>query len=128
MFRNFLLLIIYFTASLSAFALNFNGFVADEADVLSSNTEAVINSYLYDLQQKTKADIAVVTLKSLNNRPIDEVALNIAREYKLGDKNLNNGALVLVVPKDKEARIEIGYGLEGAITDVFMPDAFWMII
>ena len=117
MFRGILFLVVYFTVLVSSFALDFNGFIADEAGVLSPNTEAAMNSYLYDLQQKTKTDVAVVTLKSLNNRPIDEVALNIGREYKLGDKKLNNGAVVLVVPNDREARIEVGYGLEGAITD-----------
>ena len=97
--------------------LNFNGFIADNAQVISEQKEKELNSILLDLQNKTKADIAVVTLKSLENRPIEEVALNIGRKYKIGDKKLNNGAVVLVVPQERQARIEVGYGLEGDVTD-----------
>lgn len=97
--------------------LTFNGFIADNAQVISAQNETALNRILLDLQNKTKTDIAVVTLKSLQQEPIEDVALQIARDYKLGSVNLNNGALILVVPKDREARIEIGYGLEGYITD-----------
>lgn len=97
--------------------LRFNGFVADNAQVISEQKENELNNLLLDLQNKTKADIAVVTLNSLENRPIEEVALNIGRKYKIGDKKLNNGTIVLVVPNERQARIEIGYGLEGDVTD-----------
>lgn len=97
--------------------LRFNGFVADNAQVISEQKENELNNLLLDLQNKTKADIAVVTLNSSDNRPIEEVALNIGRKYKIGDKKLNNGAIVLVVPNERQARIEIGYGLEGDVTD-----------
>ena len=120
MFKRILLVIITFGAMIQnvyAGDLHFNGFIADEAQVLSSNNEASLNALLYDLQKKTKADIAVVTLAALDGQPIEDAALNIGRKYKIGDKKLNSGAVVLVVPNDRQARIEIGYGLEGAITD-----------
>lgn len=97
--------------------LRFNGFISDNANIVSYETEQKLNKILLDLQNKTKTDIAVVTLKSLENKPIEDVSLEIGRKYKLGDKVLNNGALIVVAPNDKEARIEIGYGLEGMITD-----------
>lgn len=109
-----------FLASIQAFcfeALNFNGFILDEANVISPENEIALNQVLYELQTKTKADVAVVTLKTLQGEAIEDVSLKIARENKLGDKKLNNGALILVVPNDRKARIEIGYGFEGALND-----------
>lgn len=97
--------------------LNFNGFIADNADILSEQTESKLNQVLFELQDKTKADVAVVTINSLHGDAIENVSLKIARKYKFGDKKLNNGALMLVALDDRKVRIEIGYGLEGAITD-----------
>ena len=102
---------------LAAEKLEFQGFVSDNAHVLSDNAISQINGFLFDLQQKTGTDIAVVTLKTLSGRPIEETALNIGRDYKLGKKGENNGAVVLVVPPEKVMRIEIGYGLEGVMND-----------
>ncbi len=98
-------------------ALNFNGFISDNANILSYENETALNQILLELQTKTKADVAIVTLNSLNGEPIENVSLEIARKYKLGDKKLNNGALILVALKDRKARIEIGYGLEGILND-----------
>lgn len=85
--------------------------------MLSENAISQINGFLYDLQQKTGTDIAVVTLTTLNGRPLEETALNIGRDYKPGKQGENNGAVVLVVPPERVMRIEIGYGLEGIIND-----------
>lgn len=121
MLKKFLLVIItFFSINLQAFSIEklyFNGFIADNAQVISETQENFLNALLYDLQQKTQADIAVVTLKTLDEEPIEDISLKIGREYKIGGKKLNNGAVVLVVPNDRQARIEIGFGLEGAITD-----------
>ncbi|MCX5780841.1 MAG: TPM domain-containing protein, partial [Firmicutes bacterium] len=59
----------------------------------------------------------VVTLKTLNGQAITDVSLAIARQWQLGDKQLNNGVLLLVVPSESKSRIEVGYGLEGALPD-----------
>lgn len=118
--RLFAFVITFFCISLSAQSiekLTFNGFISDNADVISQQNEIVINSFLYNLQSKTKADIAVVTLKTLQGKSIEETALDIGRTYKIGDKQLNNGAVILVVPSERKVRIEIGYGLEGVIND-----------
>ena len=120
MVKRILLVIITFAAivqSVYAGNLHFNGLIADEAQIIAPNNEATLNALLYDLQQKTKADVVVVTLTTLDNQPIEDAAINIGRKYKIGDKKLNNGAVVLVAPNDRQARIEIGYGLEGAVTD-----------
>ncbi len=95
----------------------FNGFVSDNAKILNVNSINYINQVIYELKEKTSSEIAVVTLDTLNNRPIEEVSLNIARNNKIGKKGKDNGALILIVPKDRLMRIEIGYGLEGIIND-----------
>lgn len=123
--RTILILILFFIFSISAFSfgqaeyehLNFNGFISDNADVISSERENALNRVLLELQAKTGVDLAIVTLNSLNERPIEDVSLTIARKYGLGDGKLNNGALILVAPNDRKARIETGYGLEPYITD-----------
>ncbi len=92
-------------------------YVLDQAGVMSSSTKSIILSTSQELARQTKAQVAVVTLKSLDDQPIDEVALQIGRKWQLGDKELNNGVLILVVPDERQARIEVGYGLEGALPD-----------
>jgi uncharacterized protein len=111
---------IFFTNSAYALEnLNFKGFISDNANILTENTENYLNSALDELKDKTKAEIAVVTLNSLNGRSVEETALQIFRKYKFGDKKLNNGALFLIAPNERKVRFEIGYGLEGTITDSY---------
>lgn len=113
-----ILLVLLFSSPVFAVKkLFFNGFVSDNAAVISDDSINYINSFLYDLQKKTGTDIAVVTLYRIYNQSVEDAALEIGRKYKLGSKSLNNGAVVLVVVKDRVMRIEIGYGLEGIITD-----------
>lgn len=116
----FIVSFVIFSINITAEALpqlHFNGFISDNANVLSQKSVNYLNSILYDLQSKTKADIAVVTISSLDGDTVENTALEIGRKYKIGDKKLNNGAVILVVPNDRKMRIEVGYGLEGAITD-----------
>ena len=118
--KNVILLFVFIFLCLNSYAfeeLNFNGFISDNANILTENTEHNLNNILYELKDKTKAEVAVVTLNSLNGRSVEETALQIFRKYKFGDKKLNNGALFLIAPNERKLRFEIGYGLEGAITD-----------
>jgi uncharacterized protein len=92
-------------------------YVLDQAGVMSSDTKAMIISTSQELARQTKAQVAVVTLKTLAGQPIGDVSLAIARQWQLGDKQLNNGVLILVVPSERQSRIEVGYGLEGALPD-----------
>ena len=66
--------------------LHFNGFIADEAELLTIDAENDLNMTLWDLQKKSGADIAVVTLKSLNGKTVESTALDIGRSYKIGSK------------------------------------------
>ena len=92
-------------------------YVQDYAGVIS----APVRSYLQDLgrqlDQKTTAQLAVVTVKSLNGAPLEEYSLKLLRDWGIGNKEKNNGVLLLISTGDRKSRIEVGYGLEGALTD-----------
>lgn len=92
-------------------------FVLDEANVLDPSTEQTIIQNSAALEQKTKAQIVVVTVNDLGGYEPEEYALAILREWGIGDQKLNNGLLILVSPTERISRIETGYGLEGALPD-----------
>lgn len=92
-------------------------YVQDYAGVLSGEAKASINSLGAKLAGATKAQVVVVTVKSIEGANIDEYALAVLREWGIGDKALNNGVLMLVAVNDRQSRIEVGYGLEGRLPD-----------
>ncbi|MGI6262447.1 MAG: TPM domain-containing protein [Succiniclasticum sp.] len=92
-------------------------YVLDQAGILSAETEKKINVYSRALDKRTKAQIAILTVKDLGGESPDEYALAVLRKWGIGDKKLNNGVLILVSVGDRRSRIEVGYGLEGTLTD-----------
>ncbi len=96
--------------------LKFNGFIADEANLLSPAVENDLNMTLWDLQKKSGADLVVVTLPSLNGRTVEDVALDIGRSYRLGAVGKNNGMVYLTALNERKMRIEQGLGLEKKIS------------
>ena len=99
------------------FALNFNEQINDEAHIFSQNERDELLSLVQNFEQNSTTQIAIVTLNSLENKSIEELSLEIARGYKLGQKEDSNGVLLVVAPNEKKVRIEVGYGLEGTLTD-----------
>ena len=99
------------------FALNFNEQINDEAHIFSQNERDELLNLVQNFEQNSTTQIAIVTLNSLENKSIEELSLGIARGYKLGQKEDNNGVLLVVAPNEKKVRIEVGYGLEGVLTD-----------
>ena len=99
------------------FALNFNEQINDEAHIFSQNERDELLNLLQNFEQNSTTQIAIVTLNSLESRSIEELSLEIARGYKLGQKESDNGVLLVVAPNEKKVRIEVGYGLEGVLTD-----------
>jgi len=93
------------------------GYVNDFAGVISPENINNLNFYLKELDNKTGAEIAVVTLASLQGNSVEDVALDIGRVWGVGKKEKDNGIVILVATGDKKMRIEIGYGLEGVIPD-----------
>lgn len=100
----------------NAMTVKFNGFIADEANLLSPQVENDLNMTLWDLQKKSGADLVVVTLPTLNGRTVEDVAIDIGRSYKLGAVGKNNGVVFLTAPNERKMRIELGTGLENKIS------------
>jgi len=92
-------------------------FVNDFAGILSPAQRQAMEQSVRDLQQKTGVQVAVVTLESLEGGQIDDFAAKLFRRWGIGQKDKNNGVLVLVALKDRKARIEVGYGLEPILPD-----------
>src|SRR5215470_5654965 len=107
-------------ASLAVCAANFpvlTGRVVDEANILSAETRNAIASKLAELETKSGIQLVVATVASLQGQEIEPYANELFRTWKLGEKAKNNGVLVLVAPNQRRVRIEVGYGLEGTLTD-----------
>lgn len=92
-------------------------YVQDYAKVLSSQTKDTINAYSTAIADKTKAQIVVVTIPTLDGAALEDFSLALMRQWGIGDKEKNNGILLLVAVQDRQSRIEVGYGLEGALPD-----------
>lgn len=115
--------LIFFYASLNATETQFSSFpslrgrVVDEVGILSSQTREEIATLSTILEQKTSIQLVVVVLKSLEGRAIEEYGVDLARHWKIGQQDKNNGILLILAPSEREVRIEVGYGLEGDLTD-----------
>lgn len=92
-------------------------YVNDYADVIPAGDEQQLEAFLATLDRDTSNQIVVVTLGSLEGLTAEEVTLKFAEAWKPGRADKDNGVVVGVYPNDREARIEVGYGLEGAIPD-----------
>ncbi len=105
----------------SAFALEIpartDRYVNDYADIIPAGEERRLEGELARFDRETSNQILVVTLASLDGLPVEEVTLAFAEKWKPGQKGRDNGVIVGVFPNDRQARIEVGYGLEPVITD-----------
>ncbi|HYC17307.1 MAG TPA: YgcG family protein [Pseudolabrys sp.] len=104
----------------TGFALNLpalTGRVVDQANIIQPATRSAIEQKLADLEAKSGIQIAVATVTSLEGQDIEPYANELFRSWKLGEKTKNNGVLLLVAPNEHRVRIEVGYGLEGTLTD-----------
>jgi uncharacterized protein len=93
------------------------GYVSDFAGILSAGSIQRLQQAITYIQQKTGAEVAVVTIESIDPYTIEEYAVRLFENWKIGEKGKDNGALILIALKERKIRIEVGYGLEGAITD-----------
>jgi uncharacterized protein len=104
----------------AAFALTFpplTGRIVDQANIIPPATRGVIEPKLVDLESKSGIQLVVATVRSLEGQEIEPYANELFRSWKLGEKTKNNGVLLLVAPNEHRVRIEVGYGLEGTLTD-----------
>ena len=94
------------------------GYVNDFAGIIHSDDHDMITRYAYELEKKTTAQIAVVTVSSTEPESIEEYSVRLFDQWKIGQKGKNNGVLLLIAVQDHRAWITTGYGLEGALPDV----------
>jgi uncharacterized protein len=108
------------SASVYAQSLTFpdlTGRVVDQANILPAGTRDALEQKLAALEDKSSIQFVVATVNSLQGQEIEPYATDLYRHWGLGEKTRNNGVLLLVAPKEKKVRIEVGYGLEGTLTD-----------
>lgn len=96
--------------------------VVDNANILSPDEQNALERKLVALDDSTSNQIVVITVPTLNDQPIEDVAVSTFRSWGIGNKKTNNGVLILVAVNDRKVKIEVGYGLEGAIPDVTCKD------
>jgi uncharacterized protein len=93
------------------------GRVNDGAGLLSERDQAELESALARFETETTNQIVVATLDSLQGLAIEEYGYQLGRHWGIGQEGKDNGALLIVAPEEREVRIEVGYGLEGDLTD-----------
>lgn len=94
-----------------------SGRVVDEAGLLDDSSKAALETKLAEYENGTTNQVVIVTLKSLQGREIEEYGYQLGRHWGIGQKDKNNGVLFIVAPNERAVRIEVGYGLEGILTD-----------
>jgi uncharacterized protein len=93
------------------------GRVVDQANILSAETERAVANASTSLEAKTTNQLVVATLASLQGQTIEDFGYQLGRQWGIGRAGKNNGILLIVAPRERAVRIEVGYGLEGTITD-----------
>src|SRR5882757_4872604 len=103
-------------------ALKPQGYVSDFAGVVDAGSKAELENYAARVQQQTGAEMALVTIRSLEGEPIEDVANTIFRNWGVGKKGKDEGILLLLAVGDRRDRLEVGYGLEPLLPDGFDGD------
>lgn len=93
------------------------GWVNDFANVISADDRRQMSNLIQELKDKTKAEIAVATVPTIGEEVIETYAVRLFEKWKIGEKGKDTGVLVLLAIKERKVKIEVGYGLEGAIPD-----------
>jgi uncharacterized protein len=93
------------------------GRVNDVAGMLSDDFEAQLDARLRQLEQETSNQVVVLTVPSLEGDPIEDFSMRVVETWQLGHEGVDNGVLLLISRDERLVRIEVGYGLEGALTD-----------
>ncbi len=104
------------------------GRVVDNAGLISTTTEKRITQQLAALEQQASRQFVVVTLESLQGYPIEEIGYQLGRHWGIGVKGKDDGILLIVAPNERKVRIEVGYGLEGIITDALAANIIHAVI
>lgn len=93
------------------------GYVTDNANIIDQSYETKITQLAGAIEKETTVQIAVVTVESLEGESIEMYAVNLFEKWGVGKKDKDNGLLIIVAREEREAKFEVGYGLEGTVTD-----------
>ena len=93
------------------------GYVNDHANLLSGSEKARLESLLRRFEAETTDQVVLLIIPSLEGDSLEDFSMRVAESWKVGQKGKDNGVIFLVAVDDRKARIEVGYGLEGALTD-----------
>jgi uncharacterized protein len=116
-----LLLLVMLLVPLGAKALTvppLQGRVNDYAKMLSPAAVQHLDRVLQDLETSDSTQIVVLTIPSLEGDSLEDFSIRVAEQWRIGQKNLDNGAILLIAKAERKLRIEVGYGLEGRLTDL----------
>jgi uncharacterized protein len=119
--RNILLMAAFLLLPLTAAALEVpkaSGYVEDRAGLLSPGTRLKLEHFLEGFEKSDSTQLAVLTIPSLEGEALEEFAIKVAEQWGIGQQGKDNGALLLVAKAERKVRIEVGYGLEGRLTDL----------
>src|SRR5216683_202777 len=100
-----------------------SGYVTDLASVITPDTKARLEALCHEVEEKAGAQIAVVTVHSLEGESVENFAVDLYKQLGVGSKRDNRGVLLLVAPDEHKYRVEVGYGLEPVINDARAGDA-----
>jgi len=107
---------------------NYSGYVNDFAGILSAQSKSAIAAISQQVEAKTSAQVAVVTVPTTNPLTIEQYAVSLFEKWGIGQKGKDNGILILMAVNDKKVRIETGYGLEGALPDSVCSQIIYQIM
>jgi uncharacterized protein len=111
--------LLLFTAQLHALEVpELSGRVNDFAGILSPATVQQLEGSLVAFENEQSTQLVVLTIPSLENDSLEEFSMRVAEQWKIGRQGLDNGAILLVARNERKIRIEVGYGLEGSLTDL----------
>lgn len=105
----------------AAYALDIpqpNGYVNDQAGIISQSVELKLEQFLREFENSDSTQMTVLTLSSLADEALEDYSLRVFEDWQIGQRNKDNGALLLIARDERKVRIEVGYGLEGRLTDL----------
>ncbi len=126
MFKKVILFSVLFPVLVLAYANpgKRSGFINDYAGILTNDQKTALENKLVSFERETGNEIAIVAIPNLGGDTIENFAVKLFEDWKIGKKGKDNGILILITKEDRKIKIEVGYGLEGALTDV---QSFWII-
>src|SRR6201747_2023981 len=113
-----LMLCFSFTAAAEVAVPPLSGRVVDQTGTLSSDDIAALTQTLKDLETRKGSQVAVLIVPTTAPESVEQYSIRVAEAWKIGRKRIDDGALLVVAKNDRKLRIEVGYGLEGALNDV----------